>query len=119
MKTQSQESRNAYFLQFREAYYTQFSIPEYLQARLTLYKRSVWSAEFFLACWDSSADAITAGTVAKYNSLFHIEFCSGCSLQKIRELNSQSANLQLALSFRTAKNFPSYVLVDFQRVQNV
>ena len=114
-KTISQLARDPYFIQFRESYYTQFSVPSYLQSRLTLYKRSVWSASYFLKCWEANIGKITAGTLPKYNGLFHIQFCSGCSISAIKTLLALEPTLQITLSFRQADNMPDLVLVDFQR----
>jgi hypothetical protein len=104
-----------YAMQFRDAYHTQFSIPEYLQSSLSLYKRLNWSAQYFLNQWYGNAGTYAAGTIRRYNHIYHVQFCTGCSIGQIREKLESNPELQLALSFRTAPGMPSYVIVDFQK----
>ena len=108
----------AYKVQFQEAFHSQFSVPEYLLSNLTIYKRLVWNSTFFLGQWAQNVGTVKAGTVVRYGNLYHVNFCSGVSLDKIKSLVAQGYNPKLTLSFRTAKNpsMPSVVLVDFQRV---
>lgn len=104
--------------QFNAAYNTQFNIPEYLQADLDIYKRLNWQASYFLAQWESNIDTYAAGTIRKYNHIFHVNFCSGCSLGKIKNLIANGHNPQLILSFRKYGKYPAIVLVDFLRIQS-
>lgn len=101
--------------QFVAAYYTQFAIPEYCSQTLTIYKRLVWSAQYFLSSWNLSVGTISAGTIVRYGKLFHIEFIKGCSLSKIKAAIAAGENPQITLSFRATKsyNLPNLVLVDF------
>jgi hypothetical protein len=102
-----------YSLQFREAYHTQFSIPTYLQSSLTLYKYLKWDAAYFLNQWNRNIDTYAAGTIRRYNELFHVQFSSGISLGKIKQMLEEGNSFQLALSFRKCKQMPAYVIVDF------
>lgn len=106
---------NPYPEQFRAAYYTQFAIPEYLLAVLTNYKRLNWSANYFLAQWNSNVNTYAAGTLRKYNDMYHVNFCKGCSLGKIKSLLDAGHKFQLTLSFRKANKMPAIVMVDFLR----
>ena len=103
----------AYSLQFREAYITQFSIPEYLQCHLTLYKYLKWDAAYFLNQWNRNIDTYAAGTIRRYNELFHVQFAANCSLGKIKLHLAEGKQMQLALSFRKSHKMPAYVIVDF------
>lgn len=102
-----------YPLQFREAYHTSFAIPPAFHSYLTYYKRSNWSAAYFLSQWEKNIGTYAAGTIHKYNEINHVQFCSSCSLGKIKSLIEKYPNLQISLSFRKAPNMPAYVLVDF------
>lgn len=104
-----------YSLQFREAYHTQFSIPAYLQNKLSIYKRLNWSAAYFMQQWESNIGTYAAGTIRRYNHIFHVSFCSECNIGRIKQKLSENPNLQLALSFRKSHNMPAYVIVDFQK----
>lgn len=108
-------TNNTYQIQFSEAYHTRFAIPEYLTSRLSLYKISKWSASYFISQWESNIDTYAAGTIRKYNLMFHVNFCSSCSLDAIRRKLKDNPNLQIALSFRKADKLSAYVLVDFIR----
>lgn len=99
--------------QFLAAYYTQFNIPEYLQSELSLYKRLNWSAEFFLNQWKSNIGTYAAGTIRRYNHIYHVNFCAGCSLGRIKSLLASQGDFQLILSFRKTDGFAGIVLVDF------
>lgn len=109
----NQKSVNPYANQFREAYYTQFTIPEYLTSELTLYKYLKWDAAFFLAQWDRNIDTYAAGTIRRYNEIFHVQFAANISLGKIKDLLSKGNSFQLALSFRKTHKLPAMVIVDF------
>lgn len=100
-------------LQFREAYMHQFAMPEYLTTDLSIYKRLNWSAQYFLDQWQSNIGTYAAGTIRRYNHIFHVQFCKGCSLGQIISKLESNPNLQLALSFRKTANLPAYVIVDF------
>jgi hypothetical protein len=102
-----------YSIQFREAYHTQFSIPTYLQSSLTLYKYLKWDAAYFLNQWNRNIDTYAAGTIRRYNDMYHVQFASGISLGKIKQLLAEGKEFQLALSFRKTKSMPAYVIVDF------
>lgn len=103
----------AYSLQFRDAYHTQFSIPEYLQQYLTSYKMLKWDAAYFLNQWNRNIDTYAAGTIRRYNELYHVQFCTGCSLGRIKQMLAEGQSFQLALSFRKSAKLPAYVLVSF------
>lgn len=100
-------------LQFREAYIHNFTIPEHLQQGLEIYKRLNWSAQYFLDQWQSNIGTYAAGTIRRYNHIFHVQFCSGCSLGQIISKLESNPNLQLALSFRKSATLPAYVIIDF------
>lgn len=100
-------------LQFREAYMTRFSMPEYLTTDLQIYKRLNWSAKYFMDQWSSNIGTYAAGTIRRYNHIFHVQFCSGCSIGQILDKLESNPNLQLALSFRKADNLSAFVIVDF------
>ncbi len=102
-----------YSLQFREAYITQLSIPTYLQSNLTLYKYLQWDAAYFLNQWNRNIDTYAAGTIRRYNDMYHVQFASGISLGKIKQLLADGNEFQLALSFRKTDKMPAYVIVDF------
>lgn len=100
-------------LQFRESYTHSFAIPDYLTTDLSIYKRLNWSAAYFMDQWSSNIGTYAAGTIRRYNHIFHVQFCSGCSIGAIIQKLESNPNLQLALSFRKADNLPAYVIVDF------
>ena len=106
-------SSNKQSLQFREAYHHHFAIQSHLQSDLSYYKRLHWSTAYFLAQWNSNISTYAAGTIRRYNQIHHVNFCSGCSLGKIKLLLESYPNLQLDLSFRKAEGLPAFVLVDF------
>jgi len=103
----------AYSLQFREAYYTQFSIPAYLQSHLSSYKYLKWSAAYFLNQWNRNIDTYAAGTIRRYNEIFHVQFSANCSLGRIKQMLAEGKSFQLALSFRKSPSLPAYVIIDF------
>ena len=103
-----------YTLQFRESYFTSFSIPSQFTSSLSYYKRLNWSASYFLQEWESNIATYAAGTIRRYNRINHVQFCSGCSIGRIKELLTVNPNLQLDLSFRKAEGMPAFVLVDFK-----
>ena len=103
-----------YPLQFRESYFTSFSIPSQFIDSLSYYKRLNWSASYFLQEWKSNIATYAAGTIRRYNRINHVQFCSGCSIGRIKELLTVNPNLQLDLSFRKAEGMPAFVLVDFK-----
>lgn len=104
-----------YSLQFREAYHTSFAMPEYLIDNLEIYKRLNWSAAYFLNQWESNIGTYAAGTIRRYNHIFHVNFCTGCSIGKIKEKLATNPNLQLDLSFRKSAGIPAIVIVDFRK----
>lgn len=112
-------SKNINKSNFLAAYHTQFNIPEYLQSELTLYKRLNWSAEFFLNQWKSNIGTYAAGTIRRYNHIYHVNFCSGCSLGRIKSLLASQGDFQLILSFRKTDGFAGIVLVDFLRASEI
>ena len=110
----------AYSLQFRDAYHTQFSIPAYLitNSNLVIYKYLKWDAAYFLNQWNRNIDTYAAGTIRRYNELFHVQFCSGISLGRIKDMLDNGQSFQLALSFRKSDKLSAYVLVDFIKGEN-
>lgn len=104
---------SSYNLQFREAYTHRFAIPDYLTPNLSYYKRLNWSAAYFLAQWERNIGTYAAGTIHRFNEINHVQFCSACSIGKIKALLASNPELQLDLSFRKAAGLPAYVLVDF------
>jgi hypothetical protein len=109
----NQNNTNAYGLQFREAYHTQFTIPDYLTESLTIYKYLKWDAAFFLAQWESNIGTYAAGTIRRYNQIFHVQFAKDISLGKIKSLLDNGNSFQVALSFRKTNKLPAMVIVDF------
>lgn len=103
-----------YPLQFRESYFTSFCIPAQFTSSLSYYKRLNWSASYFLQEWESNIATYAAGTIRRYNRINHVQFCSGCSIGKIKSMLETYPNLQLDLSFRKAEGMPAFVLVDFK-----
>lgn len=108
---------SAYSLQFRDAYHTQFTIPAYLLEKfeLDVYKRLDWSAAYFLKQWESNIGTYAAGTIRRYNHIFHVSFCTDCNIGRIKQKLQDNPNLQLILSFRKSPKMPAYVIVDFKK----
>ena len=102
-----------YPLQFSESYFTSFSIPEQFLRNLSYYKRLHWSASYFLQQWESNVGTYAAGTIRRFNHINHVQFCSECSIGRIKELLEINPALQLDLSFRKSDGLPAFVLVDF------
>lgn len=115
MKTTTQLSKDPYFLQFKEAYNSQFEIPPFLipSNKLSIYKRFVWSASFFLSQWEKNAGTYAAGTIHRYNHIFHCNFVTGCSIGKIKSALTKGENPQITISFRKSPNLPAVCIVDF------
>ena len=104
-----------YHNQLMAAYHTQFSIPDYLTEGLEIYKRLNWSASYFIAQWESSRGTYAAGTIRRYNHIFHVNFSQECNIGKIKSQLEADPNTQLILSFRKLPKQPAYVIVDFLR----
>lgn len=92
-------------------YYHSFTIadPKYLDQ----YKLLKWDASYFLNNWHNMAGTKLAGTIQRYMHIYHVQFCKGCSYDKIRIALAANPETKLALSFRKAAGLPAYVLVDF------
>ena len=108
----------AYYNQLKAAYHTQFSIPAYLTENLEIYKRLNWSAEYFLSQWESNVGTYAAGTIRRYNHIFHVNFCSECNIGRIKSATQNDPGVQLILSFRKMDKNPAIVLVDFLRSES-
>ena len=115
----SQAKSHIYKNQFNAAYFTQFNIPDYLISDLDIYKRLNWESKHFLAQWESNIGTYAAGTIRKYNHIFHVTFCSNCSLGRIKDLIAKGHNPQLVLSFRKYHKHAAIVMVDFLRTPNM
>ncbi len=98
---------------FLHSYYNSFQMPEQFFSRLQHYKRLKWDASYFLYCWDYNIGTKLAGTIQRYMQLYHVQFCKGCSLQKIKNAVAANPETKVTLSFRKAQGLPAYVLVDF------
>ena len=99
---------------------TKFSLHEYYHSfsvsqpdKLELYKFLRWDASYFLNKWHNVAGTKLAGTIQRYMQIYHVQFCKGCSYDKIRIALAANPETKLALSFRKAAGLPAYVLVDF------
>lgn len=103
-----------YSLHFRTNYYHNFAVSEEFLKDLEIYKRLNWSAQYFLDQWNSNIGTYAAGTIRRYNHIFHVQFASGCSLGQIKELLI-SDDFQLDLSFRKSANLPAIVIIDFKK----
>lgn len=97
--------------EFHNAYTSQFALPAEMQQQLTHYKYLKWDSDFFLGNWESNAGTYAAGTIHRYNQLFHVQFCHSLSIGALKQLRDAGESIQLALSFRKAAGMPAYVLV--------
>lgn len=102
-------------LQFRESYFSHLQIPQHLllTEKPEIYKCLHWQCSHFVKEWESNIGTYAAGTIRRYNHIFHVQFAKRCSLGKIKSLLSTGDNPQLILSFRKSPGLPAVVIVDF------
>lgn len=117
MKTETQLAKDSYYQQFQAAYATKFTIPEYLPDfhKLIIYKRLVWSSSLFLHHWEKNIGTYAAGTLHKYNEIFHCNFINSCCIGKIKTALLAGENPELTISFRKHPRFPAIAVIDFNR----
>lgn len=96
---------------FHTEYTSSFTISKENQQLLTHYKYLKWESDFFLAMWESNIGTYAAGTISRYNNIFHVSFTNGVTIGKLKQLRSNNCTVQLALSFRKAAGLPAYVIV--------
>lgn len=96
---------------FIESYYSNFTLQQHHAELCSHYKMLNWSVSYFLHQWDSQVGTVCAGTVVRYGKLFHVNFCNGISLDKLRLMAAANPQKQLHLSFRKSGNLPAIVIV--------
>ena len=103
---------------FNDAYFSHFALSQQSAASCTLYKLLKWKVSYFLSQWDANVGTVKAGTILRYNNLYHVQFCSDVSLTRLRSLAAENPDAQLLLSFRKSGNMPALVLVQISREGN-
>lgn len=98
-------------INFLESYYSNFFLHQVHAAECSHYKKLNWSVSYFLHQWESQVGTICAGSIVRYGKLFHVNFMSGVSLQKLKDLAEANPNHQISLSFRKSGNLPAIVIV--------
>ena len=98
-------------MNFITEYTSKFSISAAAQQQCTHYKYLKWNSNYFLQQWEANAGTYAAGTVHRYNQIFHVVFTNGVTIGKLKEMHSNNGSAQLALSFRKAEGMPAYVIV--------
>ena len=100
---------------FLDSYYSNFHLMPHQAECCSHYKLLHWSVSYFLSQWDANVGQVTAGTIVRYGKLFHVNFCSHTSLQKLKDIAAVNPNAQVALSFRKSGNLPAIVIVSADR----
>lgn len=98
-------------LSFNEAYTSRFALSPEHAAQCTHYKYLKWDSDFFLAMWEANVGTYAAGTIHRYNNIFHVQFCHSLSIGALKQLRAAGEGIKLSLSFRKAAGKPAYVLV--------
>lgn len=97
------QNQTPYFI---HEYFANFNISSQNMDKITHYKLLKWDASFFLQQWNKNIGTYAAGTIRRYNEMFHVQFCN-CSISKLRA----NPNAKLMLSFRKAEGMPAFVMV--------
>ena len=83
-------------IDFNTEYTSSFTISPENQKQLTHYKYLKWNSDFFLGMWEANVGTYAAGTIHRYNQIFHVQFCHSLSIGALKQLRSEQRQPPLA-----------------------